>query len=103
MSRKVLLVGGVVSLTSGFLRGLPLTAIRTRHPHASRHLVTAAAEPAEVTTDRAWTLARAIDELLPGTRHDTTRYANNRVETYHGRLKAGCGPCAGSNAHAPRR
>ncbi len=40
-SQKVLLVGGMVSLTYGFLLGLPLTAIRTRQPQASRHLVTA--------------------------------------------------------------
>ena len=52
-------------------------------------------EPAEVTTDRAWTLARALDELLPGARHDTTQYANNRVETDHGRLKARLRPMRG--------
>src|ERR1035441_6310383 len=37
-------------------------------------------EPAEVTTDRAHALARAIAELLPDALHDTTQYANNRVE-----------------------
>jgi len=40
-SHKVLVVGGMVSLTYGFLLGIPLTAIRTRQPQASRHLVTA--------------------------------------------------------------
>lgn len=40
-SRKVLLVGGMVSLTYGFLLGVPLTAVRMRLPHASHHLVTA--------------------------------------------------------------
>ena len=40
-SGKVLLVGGVVSLTYGFLLGLPLTMARMKAPTASRHLVTA--------------------------------------------------------------
>ena len=40
-SQKVLLVGGMISMTYGFLLGIPLTAIRTRQPQASRHLVTA--------------------------------------------------------------
>jgi len=40
-SEKVLLVGGVVSLTYGFLLGLPLTMARMKAPTASRHLVTA--------------------------------------------------------------
>ncbi len=65
---------------------------------ATRFFRSAIAEqgpPVEVTTDRAWTLARAIDELLPGARHDTTRYANNRVETDHGRLKARLRPMRG--------
>lgn len=51
--------------------------------------------PAEVTTDRAWTLARAVDELLPGARHDTEQYANNRIEADHGRLKARLRPMRG--------
>ena len=44
--------------------------------------------PTEVTTDRSPTLARAITGLLPLALHDTTQYANNRVEADHGRLKA---------------
>ncbi len=44
-------------------------------------------EPVEVTTDKARTLAKAISELAPSARHDTTQYANNRVEADHGRLK----------------
>lgn len=57
--------------------------------------ISAHGEPAEVTTDRAWTLARTLDEVLPGARHDTTQYANNRVETDHGRLKARLRPMRG--------
>jgi transposase-like protein len=45
-------------------------------------------DPAELTTDRSPALARTIVELLPGAHHDTTQYANNRVEADHGRLKA---------------
>lgn len=52
-------------------------------------------EPAEVTTDRAHTLVRVVAELLPAALHDTTRYANNRVEADHGRLKARLRPMRG--------
>ncbi len=51
--------------------------------------------PTEVTTDRAPALTRAITELLPLALHDTTRYANNRVEADHGRLKARLRPMRG--------
>ena len=57
--------------------------------------ITTHGEPTEVTTDRAWTLARAVDELVPAARHDATQYANNRVETDHGRLKARLRPMRG--------
>ncbi len=56
-------------------------------------------EPVEVTTDRAWALARVIDELLPAARHDTSQYANNRVEADHGRLKARLRPMRGLKRH----
>jgi len=52
-------------------------------------------EPAEVTTDRSPALARTIVELLPGMHHDTTQYANNRIEADHGRLKARLRPMRG--------
>ena len=51
--------------------------------------------PSEVTTDRAPALARVISELLPLALHDTTQYANNRVEADHGRLKARLRPMRG--------
>ena len=51
--------------------------------------------PAEVTTDRSPALARTIVELLPAVHHDTTQYANNRVEADHGRLKARLRPMRG--------
>jgi transposase-like protein len=33
-----------------------------------------------VTTDKSPVLAKTIPELAPGAHHDTTQYANNRVE-----------------------
>jgi transposase-like protein len=53
------------------------------------------AEPAEVVTDRAWTLLAVVDELLPGAFHSTERYANNRIEADHGRLRARLRPMRG--------
>ena len=51
--------------------------------------------PTEVITDLAAPLLRVIDELLPEALHDTTRYANNRIECDHGRLKARLRPMRG--------
>jgi IS6 family transposase len=51
--------------------------------------------PAEVTTDRAHSLVRVVADLLPAVLHDTTQYANNRVEADHGRLKARLRPMRG--------
>jgi transposase, IS6 family len=52
-------------------------------------------EPTEITTDRAHALVRVVVELLPAALHDTTQYANNRVEADHGRLKARLRPMRG--------
>jgi hypothetical protein len=41
-----------------------------------------------VVTDRAWTIAVVVDELMPAVFHETERYANNRNGADHGRLKA---------------
>ena len=60
-----------------------------------RSAITEHGSPVEITTDRAWSLAGAIDEVLPGARHDTTEYANNRVEADHARLKARLRPMRG--------
>ncbi len=57
--------------------------------------------PAEVTTDRAPALARAIADLLPAALHDTTQSANNWVEAEHGRLKARLVRCGASNGTEP--
>ena len=44
--------------------------------------------PAEVTTDQAPVYPGVLDDLLPAAWHRTDRYANNRVEGDHGRLRA---------------
>jgi IS6 family transposase len=51
--------------------------------------------PREVTTDLAAPLLRLVDELLPEVLHETTQYANNRIEWDHGRLKARLRPMRG--------
>jgi transposase, IS6 family len=52
-------------------------------------------EPEEVVTDLARALRYVIEELFPGAIHNTDRYANNRVECDHGRLKARLLPMRG--------
>jgi transposase-like protein len=51
--------------------------------------------PVEVTTDQAPVYPAVLDELLPAAWHRTERYANNRVEADHGRLKARLRPMRG--------
>ena len=51
--------------------------------------------PVEVTTDKAPAYPAVLEELLPASWHRTDRYANNRVECDHGRLKARLGPMRG--------
>ena len=56
--------------------------------------------PIEVVTDQAPTYPVVLDELLPAAWHRTDRYANNRVEADHGRLKHGYDRCAASSGIA---
>ena len=51
--------------------------------------------PAEVTTDQAPVYPTLMEELLPAAWHRPDRYANNRVEADHGRLKARLRPMRG--------
>jgi transposase, IS6 family len=51
--------------------------------------------PVEVTTDKAGPYLRVVDELAPAALHLTERYANNRVEADHGRLKDRLRPMRG--------
>jgi transposase, IS6 family len=60
--------------------------------------LTQGASPVEVTTDRAPVYPRVIDELVPAARHVFERYANNRVEADHGRLRARLRPMRGLKA-----
>ncbi len=53
------------------------------HPCADHAEVT----PPEVVTDAAPTYPRVLDELVPAAWHHVERYANNRIEADHGRLK----------------
>lgn len=66
---------------------------------ATRRFFTRALEhglcPSEVTTDRAPAYPRVLDELLPAACHVMERYANNPVESDHGRLKARLAPMRG--------
>jgi len=51
--------------------------------------------PAEVITDKAPVYPGVLEELLPAAWHRTDQYANNRVESDHGRLKARLRPMRG--------
>jgi transposase-like protein len=51
--------------------------------------------PVEVSTDQAPVYLAVLEELLPAAWHCTDRYANNRVECDHGRLKARLRPMRG--------
>jgi len=70
-----------------------------RDSAATRRFFTRALEhgphPAEVTTDRAPTYPRLLDELLPAAHHVTEQYANNIIEADHGRLKSRLRPMRG--------
>jgi transposase-like protein len=50
-----------------------------------------------VTTDRAAAYPRVLDEQLPAAHHIDARYANNKIEADHGRLKARLRPMRGLN------
>jgi transposase-like protein len=60
-----------------------------------RAIGTTKVAPVEVVTDQAATYPMVLAELLPAAWHRTDRYANNRVECDHGRLKARLRPMRG--------
>jgi IS6 family transposase len=62
-----------------------------------RAIGTTKVTPVEVTTDKAPVYPAVLEELLPAAWHRTDRYANNRVEADHGRLKARLRPMRGFN------
>jgi IS6 family transposase len=51
--------------------------------------------PTEANTDRAPAYVRVLDEVLPSACHIVEQYANNPVESTHGRLKARLRPMRG--------
>jgi transposase-like protein len=52
-------------------------------------------DPVEVLTDRAPALLVVIEELIPAAFHNMARYANNRIEADHSRLKTRLRPMRG--------
>ena len=60
-----------------------------------RAIGTTKTAPAEVITDQAPVYPVVLEDLLPASWHRTDRYANNRVECDHGRLKARLRPMRG--------
>jgi IS6 family transposase len=57
----------------------------------------------EVTTGRAYVCPRVLGELIPTALHTVGQYANNPVETDHGRLKARLRPMRGLRSHRSAR
>jgi transposase-like protein len=68
-----------------------LTATRRFFTRALEH----GPRPTEVTTDRAPAYPRVLDELIPSTCHVVEQYANNPIESDHGRFKARLRPMRG--------
>jgi transposase-like protein len=60
-----------------------------------RALSTLKVMPTEVVTDAAPVYPRVLDELVPAAWHHVERYANNRIEADHGRLKHRLRPMRG--------
>ena len=61
----------------------------------TRALATLKVTPTEVVTDAAPTYPRVLDELVPAAWHHVERYANNRIEADHSRLKHRLRPMRG--------
>jgi transposase, IS6 family len=73
------------------------------HRFFERAIGSTKAVPVEVVTDRAATYAVVLGELLPAAWHRTERYANNRIECDHGRLKARLRPMRGLKQNCSAR
>jgi transposase-like protein len=73
----------------------PRRDLRAARRFFERAIGTTRTMPSEVVTDRAPTYPVVLEELLAAAWHDTERYANNRVECDHGRLKARLRPMRG--------
>jgi transposase, IS6 family len=64
-----------------------------------RALTTLKVRPTEVVTDAAPVYPRILDELVPTAWHHVERYANNRIEADHSRLKHRLRPMRGLRTH----
>ena len=73
----------------------PWRDVRAARRFLERAIGTTKSRPIEVVTDQAPTYPVVLDEFLPAAWHRTDRYANNRVEADHGRLKARLRPMRG--------
>jgi transposase-like protein len=60
-----------------------------------RALDTLKVSPSEVVTDAAPVYPRVLDDLVPAAWHHVERYANNRIEADHSRLKHRLRPMRG--------
>jgi transposase-like protein len=69
--------------------------VRAARRFFERAIGTTKIRPIEVVTDQAPTYPVVLEELLPAAWHSSDRYANNRVECDHGRLKARLRPMRG--------
>jgi transposase-like protein len=65
------------------------------HRFFGRAIGTTKIAPTEVITDQAPVYPAVLEDLLPAALHRTDRFANNRVECDHGRLKARLRPVRG--------
>jgi transposase-like protein len=65
------------------------------HRFFQRAIGTMRVELVEVVTDHAPVYPAVLEELLPAAWHRTDRYANNRIEADHGRLKSRLYPMRG--------
>ena len=68
---------------------------KAAHQFFQRAIAATKVTPVEATTDQAPVYPAVLEERLPAAWHCTDRYANNRVECDHGRLKARLGPMRG--------
>jgi transposase-like protein len=73
----------------------PQRDIKAAQRFFERAIGTTRIAPTEVTTDQAPVYPAVLEELLPAALHRTDRYANNRIECDHGRLKGRLRPMRG--------
>ena len=59
--------------------------------------------PTEVVTDKAAVYPPVLEENALGAWHHTERYANNRIESDHGRLKSRLRPMRGLKSSAAHK